>query len=115
MNREELAVKDGLKKVLNEMKNEAKVRDINPAYTAGYRHGKEWFLMAALVCTLIVCAVVVTVTLRTVGQVDGRSEAQNRYHQQQQKVIIDQMALLTVKIEKMVLQNEKLKNEVNQK
>lgn len=112
MNSEERAVKDGLKKVLNEMKNEAKVADLNRGYTAGYRHGKEWFLMAALVCTLIVCAVVVTATLITVGEVDGRSEAQNRYHQQQQKVIIDQMALMKVELQSAI---EKIENEVNKK
>jgi hypothetical protein len=112
MNSEERAVKDGLKQVLNEMNKQAKVTDLNRGYIAGYRQGKEWILMLALFITFIVSAIVVTATLITVGEVDGRSEAQNRYHQQQQKVMIDQMALMKVELQSEI---EKLENEVIKK
>jgi hypothetical protein len=115
MNREEKAVKDGLNQVLNEMKQQQKVSDLNRGYNTGVGQGKIIFLIVALIGTMITCAIVVTATLITVGEVDGRSQAQSQYHQQQQKVIIDQISLMMVKHEKLLHQHEKLKNEVNNK
>jgi hypothetical protein len=112
MNREEKAVKDGLNQVLNEMKQQQKVSDLNRGYNTGVGQGKIIFLIIALIGTMITCAIVVTATLITVGEVDGRSQAQNQYHQQQQKVIIDEMALMKVEIQSAI---NKLENEVNKK
>lgn len=112
MNREEKAVKDGLKLVLDEMNKQQKVTDLNRGFNVGVGQGKVWALALALIASLITCAIVVTATLITVGEVDGRSQAQNQYHLQQQKVIIDKMALMEVEIKSAI---KKLENEVNKK
>tara|TARA_R100001143_G_scaffold61969_1_gene64040 strand:- start:6573 stop:6911 length:339 start_codon:yes stop_codon:yes gene_type:complete len=112
MNREEKAVKDGLKQVIEHMNKHEKVADLNRGFNVGVGQGKVWALALALIASLITCAIVVTATLITVGEVDGRSQAQNQYLLQQQKIIIDQMALMDVEIQAAI---KKLENEVNKK
>jgi hypothetical protein len=112
MNKHERAVKEGLEEVIRDMNKQAKIADLNKGFNEGVRRGKDWVMTLALITSFIAFSIVMAATLMTVGKVDGRSESQARYHQQQQKIMIDEMAMLKVEIDMAV---KKIEREVNKK
>ncbi len=106
MNAEEKALKDGLKKVMSQIKNTEKVSDLNRGFNDGVRRGKEWQMTMALICSFIAFTGAMVATLLSAGEVKGRKQGlselqleQSANFRMQQKIMQEELKLLQIKSE----------------